>query len=226
MKLTIKTSYFILGENIYPKGSGKFKLVNDEVGFIEHGERGFINMIHFSQWKKEDGTKYATLDELLKDIAKILSYDKMLIGADFMIDYNLKNSLGSDNANVNGSITPVVFESVASRDSLITEFRIYIEDNGTFDDGLFGNLPALSNGCVLMLNGQPAGLFKTNTDLVLRSTNSWSLTTLDSANRNMVCQRLFSPHLSLLTGQKIQFIVRDNLTGLVKLNFGIRGYKI
>jgi hypothetical protein len=234
IKLIIRAAHFQVGPWILPKnGTYKYKVLpDDRVGLTDSSlsAQYLVNPIHFSQWVNEADVPFASLENLLHEIDKSLnSYDAFLADANLLVDYNLtQNDAGiNDNANVNGSlVAPIRFESIASKDTVITEFRIYIEDNANFDDILFGGLPALPNGCLLVVDNVVAGLFKTNKDLVLRSSNSWNLATLDSVNRNMVCQRLFKPYLSIKKGASIQFIVRDNLTGLVRLHFGIRGFKL
>jgi hypothetical protein len=228
--LVIKPTHFTVNEWVFPKnGTYKFKILNDgSVGLTDTSMSGhyIVPPVIYSEWVKEDLTPYASLEELKNSIFKVLnSYDGYLSNPGLLIDYNLTNGV-TDNCNVNGSVTPVVFESIASADSVITEFKIYIEDNANFDDITFGGLPQLANGCLLFLDGVVAGIFRTNKEIALRSSSIESFTLFSSANKNMLSTRLFKPYLTLNKGASIRFVVQDNLTGLISLNFGIRGFKI
>ena len=152
-------------------------------------------------------------------------------------------SLSDAEMNVDGSVTPVIFSilpfSLQRGDMvrMIAEIR----DNAVMDFSTFGGLAALTNGCVVRVNngdGTYRNLynFKDHGDIIEQCfdheffpNNGGGLRAFTSrltwggTSKHGVVIRLDG---SLGTGESLEFIVQDDLTGLVRMHWTCQGSEI
>lgn len=151
-------------------------------------------------------------------------------------------SYGTSNMNVNGSVTPQIFRVSPGRlrDGIswdITRILIIITDDAAMDDGKFGALPALTNGCVFReINHITKNIFnvKKNGDFRLQA---YDLTYVDATlgpagQYSLGVRRSFAGQdksgvvlrLNSVTNDEFQMLVRDDLTGLVNFRIVVQGH--
>jgi hypothetical protein len=149
--------------------------------------------------------------------------------------------IGNINLNINGSVTPVVFEVgplVGSGDKWdITRMQGAIRDATAMDDGLFGGVTALTNGVYFRRNnGTAKNLFniKTNGDIRLRSDEANYAAKAKSGEYGISFTRTWAGQensgvtlrLDSADGDTFQAIVQDDLTGLIEFNIIIQGHVV
>lgn len=163
--------------------------------------------------------------------------------------YGMVNFLnGSSKAmNVNGSVTPAVFQYMPPSDEIwyIESISILMIDDGTSSPTNFGSISALTNGLKLDATSSVTGTpttkiftnIKDNIDLVLRfpiGTFVSSATTtlgapqgfLESFDGHYGIMRFRVPiRLNGTTSDSIQWTVRDNLTNIGTLASCIVGWR-
>lgn len=142
---------------------------------------------------------------------------------------------------VDGSVTPRVF-SVRPIPGLvgdITRLIVSIEDDGTMDFSKFGSIAPLVNGCMLRVK-RPSGEFvnlfnwKTNGDFILRSFDHSFETKTGGGSHSFVSRSTWGGQskrgvvlrLDGGTGEEVQIVVQDDLTGLDKFEAVVQGHLI
>ena len=143
---------------------------------------------------------------------------------------------GTKNANVNGSVTPVVFKIQPSADQAmeIGEVIIHIEDVGGFDSGKYGN-------AIIMANGIEVGVYNTSNDALLRdmldgidvlTNHDWGRTAQDiqyldfgTGNPGLFARWTFNggEPIELTEDEYLGITINDDLTGLVEHFFFAHG---
>jgi hypothetical protein len=235
IKITTPSPGFVRINNSIYNGNTAFKIIIEDlkVGITEHqphGSQWLVAPSLFSEYVDDNDIPFSDINTLIGylELKLKINLDSIALGLSNIIDTNLAlvGNPAVVNMNVNGSVTPQVFESVMSKDSVITKLWLYIEDNAAFTNSTFGALPTLTNGCILVVSDEPVGLFKTNQDIAMSAQNIFNYTVFEALNRHFMAYREFRPNLFVRQGQKIQMIIRDNLTGLVDLNVKIQGYRI
>lgn len=138
---------------------------------------------------------------------------------------------GNPNLNVNGSVTPIEFtlEDLPVDNFLLTRVDYLIVIDSIIDVSKFGNRTALSNGLVFEIDGSQ--VFKNNADVMLFASDS----TIDSAkitgttasiiNGNWSPLDVFQ-HAIISKKSDLKIIVRDDLTLIPHLEFGVSGIKL
>lgn len=138
---------------------------------------------------------------------------------------------GNPNLNVNGSVTPIEFtlEDLPVDNFLLTRVDYLIVIDSIIDVSKFGNRTALSNGLVFEIDGSQ--VFKNNADVMLFASDS----TIDSAkitgttasiiNGNWSPLDVFQ-HAIISKKSDLKIIVRDDLTPIPHLEFGVSGIKL
>lgn len=138
---------------------------------------------------------------------------------------------GSSMLNVNGSITPVEFtlEDLPVDDFLSTRVDYLIAIDSVIDVSKFGNRTALANGLLFEIDGQQ--VFKNNADIMLFASDS----TIDSAKITGTTASIingnWSPlavygHAIISRKSDLKIIIRDDLTAIPHLEFGVSGVKL
>lgn len=140
-------------------------------------------------------------------------------------------SNGSSMLNINGSVTPVEFilEDLPVDNFLLTRVDYLIAIDSIIDVSKFGNRTALTNGLVFEIDGSQ--VFKNNADIMLFASDS----TIDSAkitgttvsiiNGNWSPLNIFE-HAIISKKSDLKIIVRDDLTLIPHLEFGVSGIKL
>lgn len=132
----------------------------------------------------------------------------------------------SNNMAVDGSVTPVVFKINPPGDTIIMDVvRIigYIQDGSVMDDGKFGGLTALTNGCYMRKSDgiiQNYWNVKSNGELALLG---YDLSYSDAAPGGSYGARFRVTYagqdkhgvtIRLDPDERLELVVQDNLTGL------------
>ena len=138
---------------------------------------------------------------------------------------------GSSMLNVNGSVTPVEFalEDLPVDNFLLTRIDYLISQDAIIDVKKFGNINALTNGLLFEIDGQQ--VFKNNADIMLFASDS----TLDSVkitgttasiiNGNWSTLAIYG-HAIISRKSDLKIIIRDDLTAIPHLEFGVSGIKL
>ena len=142
------------------------------------------------------------------------------------------------NLAVDGSITPVAFMVLADIDQVwhIVRFLLAMTHSTAADDGKFGDIAALTNGCVLRGYNGAAGryrtftLWKSNFDIKM---DMFDVTYTDKAGagdfgtnaRGSIKDGTGAvPKISDPGGDFLELLIQDDLTGLIKLNLKAQGH--
>jgi len=144
---------------------------------------------------------------------------------------------GNWNLNQNGSITPLIFKIQAPPTSKfhITAISITMTDDATMDDSKFGSLTALTNGIVARrVDGSVANFFliTNNAGFYQYGYDSDYPTKVPSgvysfrARKDLRKVNGIVIALDGATLDQLQFIVRDNLTGLTEFTVQAHGHII
>jgi len=129
----------------------------------------------------------------------------------------------SEELNVNGSVTPVVF-TVAPPSGQVWYLKnlvAYIDDNGTGTPDQFGNIATLTNGCLLQIerNSTTYNIVNLATNTGISSSfheKTSDITDFISGNNTFFGAFPLSPSITLngTLSDKIKMTIRDDLTGL------------
>jgi hypothetical protein len=113
--------------------------------------------------------------------------DTAITVKDYFLSY-FADGASSIDMGVNGSVTPVDFtvSAPAGYDILIGEISLYMEAGTAFNDTTFLNLPALTNGVDVIIDGNVAATFKTNLDVIMFMHEVTSTEVLGKLTRQMV----------------------------------------
>lgn len=149
----------------------------------------------------------------------------------------------SRSMNVDGSITPVVFaiEPLPIQSGDITRTICDIRDNVAMDFETFGGLAALTNGLVLRVNNGDGTYrilynFKSNGDIIGHcfdnnfATNNGGGTRGFTSRLTWASQGKYGVAIRLDgavgTGEKLEWVVQDDLTGLLQMHWNIGGSEL
>jgi len=142
------------------------------------------------------------------------------------------------NLNVNGAITPQVFQvgPVGGQTGVeidITRIMGYLQDNAAMDDGSFGGIGALTNGIVLRQNNGVMNNYwnaKTNGELALFSFDFTYTTKAPAGSygarfRNSYAgQEKHGVTIRLEPGDTLELIIQDDLTDLQDFKLMLQGH--
>lgn len=108
----------------------------------------------------------------------------------------------------------------------IGNFVGYLEGQTAFSSEKFGNLTELTNGVIIKINGVEVAVWKTNLDIALMVNRLDVPIALAKADRAILgtwslAQAFGKP--VLIGADGIEFIVQDDLTGLVDFHVNVQG---
>lgn len=135
---------------------------------------------------------------------------------------------GSAHLEVNGAVTPISFKAVppTGKSWWIGTIKGYMEGSTAFSAEKFGNLPALTNGLMIKVNGVQVALIKSNRDLVLIMDIKDTPTALAKSDRSITGEwnlaKAFGKPI-LVNSNGVEIIVQDNLSTLVDFHVNIQG---
>ena len=189
-----------------------------------------------------NGTKYYS------GFVLVVATNTITVDTPFNTTYIVSDVVKRCSANIallNGSVTrqTVLSYGPSGADLDITGFKVYIEgaDTTAMDDGLFGNISALTRGVVMRASGHGGGWItlgnvKTNSDLAMMV---YDLVYPAKAPAGIVSMRArgrFAGQQNLgvtirLHGgtdprEELQLIIQDDLTGLAKFYVVIQGHVV
>lgn len=214
---------------------GQYKIIerpDDKVGIMELGIHTYIvNPVPYFEWLDQAGTAYTSIDQLKTDIGLAITW-----GSNFavkktsdVISNTIKNTIDPliDNMAVDGSGTTSIFRFTFDVDSIVTSLKIYMKDDKKFTDAEFGSENELANGCLLMIKGEPAALFKTNMDVIMESDAVTSLPMLATTDKHLYTTRNFDDKLFMYAGETIEMHIQDKIDqALEEFKLYIRGYRL
>lgn len=142
--------------------------------------------------------------------------------------------------NVNGSVTPQVFQigpvgGATGVDVDITRILGNISDGTAMDDGKFGGIPALTNGCVLRRNnGVITNIWnvKSNGAIGLLCFDAQYTTKAPSGENGYRFRNTYAGQgkhgvtIRLEAGDTLELIVQDNLTALTDFQMMAQGHLV
>lgn len=142
--------------------------------------------------------------------------------------------------NVNGSATTQIFQvgPIGLGTGLavdITRIMGYIQGDSAMDDALFGNLAALTKGVILRVNGETihnAWNVKTNGEIGLLCYDSALSARAPSGSFGLRFRNTYAgpaKHgvtLRLESGDKLEILIQDNLTGLEDFQMMAQGHVV
>ena len=147
----------------------------------------------------------------------------------------LRESGGSRDAAVNGSITPVLFEYTSLEDTTeLTRLIVSIVDSNTFEATQYGSRILLPNGLkVELIDAQGAVILDLLDGEVIHSNAEWQAMCFDwhynsvgvgdnVAVARWTLEKAGEP-LYLKVGEKFRVTVQDDLTGLTSHYFQLQG---
>lgn len=145
-----------------------------------------------------------------------------------VVNVSLDNNVSGTGLNVNGSITPVSFTAKPATGKMwiIGNIVGYLEGTTAFSAELFANLPALTNGIIIKVNGVQVALIKTNRDLVLLMDTVNAPTALAKLDKSLTGKWNFTEAFGkpiLIGASGIEFIVQDDLSTVVSFSVNTRG---
>ena len=142
------------------------------------------------------------------------------------------------NMNVNGSISPVIYQigPVGAGTGIsvdITRLLFYIQDGSSMDDALFGGISALVNGIVLRKNDgiiQNIWNIKTNGEFALHAYDAQYTDKAPAGSYGFRVRNTYGGQdkhgvtIRLIPGDTLELIIQDNLTGLEVFNAMAQGH--
>lgn len=193
-------------------------------------QKGKVQILGFTDYTNlvdPNDVAYPSISEALLHLTSIIKPVQIFAGtADKLISRYLEDVGANTNMAVDGSITPVVYNAVFTTPAILTRFKLYLEDATAFSSNLFGAIPALTNGVFLQIDGEPAGLWKTNEDIALDADNSEELTYMAFVGRHLIAHKQFNPAIELPEGAEVSITIQDDLSGLNRLTFRIEGTRL
>jgi len=142
-------------------------------------------------------------------------------------------------ANVNGSITPVIYHISPPSGTQwdITRLMFYLQDNVAMDDAKFGGISALTKGIVLRKKDtiyQNLFNVKSNGEFALRAYDRTYGDKAPAGSYSMFCRRTFAGQskngitirLDGDTSDDLELIIQDDLTGLEKFHIVCQGHVV
>jgi len=140
----------------------------------------------------------------------------------------------TDNMNVDGSVTEVVFSVTPPAGEIwrIAHWDIYVEDNGTFDAANWGNGIVLTNGLMprISISGTISDILPfpiLNSGTLSSVAESVQHLTFGTGNEILTASWPIitnGQYLRLTENDSLQLVVRDDLTTLVNQYSFVRGY--
>ena len=184
----------------------------------------------------ENGVIETTFPQVTAIVGNVFTLDRPLDNA-FSIGDNIEAV--SFNMNVVGSLaSPVAFRLIPDQDQLwhIVRFLLGMIHSSAADDSLFGNLPALTNGCVLRAYNATADQYRTFT--LWKSNGDIKMDMFDLVYTDKAGPGVFGtngrgsvklatgavPKLSGIAGDYMELLVQDDLSGLTKFNLKGQGH--
>lgn len=146
------------------------------------------------------------------------------------VNMSLMNDANSTHINdANASLgSPITFRATPPTGKAwwIGNIVGYLEGQTGFSSELFGNLPALTNGIIVKVNGVQIALWKTNLDIALMIQILDTPTVLAKSDRAMLgtwnLENAFGKPI-LINSNGIEFIIQDDLTSLVDFHVFVQG---
>lgn len=194
------------------------------------------------------GHGIAPADEiLLLDVAADRSFFAVVINVvlniitvDRPVDHTFPvTSLGrivSTNMNVNGSITPVIYTlRTGSIPTDIVRFIVNMTDDTAMDFGTFGGIGALTNGLVLRIFNsfqKTVFCFKTNGEIAQFCFDTLYAPRAPAGSFGFSARITFGGQdkhgvvIRIQNDDVIQWVVQDDLTGLVSLQVAAEGHLV
>ena len=183
----------------------------------------------------ENGVVESTHPQILSIVGNVFTLDRPIDNS-FAIGANVKQSILS--MTVNGSVTPQSFQIMPTTSEIwhIEMLSIQMTHTSAGDNGLFGNLSALTRGVALRYyNGTTASfstlsVWKTNGDIFLdtgdviyaaRSGGGGSYGTNSLGN---IYQTGAVLRLDGTAGDYLEFLIQDDLTGLDNFTAKVQGH--
>lgn len=184
----------------------------------------------------KEGTHFMQADVLIV-ATNTITIDRPL---DFAFTTAATVNRTTHDMNVNGSVTRQVFEVSPINTTVnfdITSIIFSIEDNSVMDTSLFGGLPALTRGIVLRrTDGTYKTIFnaKSNDDFFHHCDDHIFIDKAPSGYYGFVTTKRFNGQsnngvalrLNVASGDAIQVIVQDDLTGLTGFEVIVRGHVV
>lgn len=142
---------------------------------------------------------------------------------------------GSEDQNVDGSVTPVTFSTEVvpvGKVFIVARVIIYMEGTGHFDSNKFGNLTALTNGWTLAMNGVEAMVARHNRELVSYMFDAHGSKIFGKEAETLIGRFTFAKFtpggvgISIRAGETLSTIVKDDLESLVYLSVRAQGVYI
>lgn len=136
------------------------------------------------------------------------------------------------NMNVNGSVTPVIFEAkpLLGKKWRITRMVGYLEGITPFSAELFANVPALINGVEVLINGQTITTWKTNRDIASSIPVLSAPKALGKEDRTLAgvwnIQEAFGNSILVDDLNGIQFKIKDNLSTITSFYVTVQGQEV
>lgn len=145
---------------------------------------------------------------------------------------------GVDDANVNGSVTPVVFRlnSPAAGPAYHVERLIIHIGDSAMNTGAYGAVPALTNGVLVKVhNAAGTAILDLFANDAAKTLTDWThvadgaVSVLDQGtgdeffSATILFREMFGQPLLLLAGESLRITVRDDLTGLTHHHFVASG---
>jgi len=174
--------------------------------------------------------------KVLGVVVNVISLDTPL-GSDFSTASGAIRTV--INANVDGSVTPVIFTFAIPAAFIVnlTRFMFYIEDSTVMDDAKFGGLAALTNGVVFrhkVAGPKYWNLFnsKSNGELAERMYDVAYADKSPAGSYGLRGRRTFGTsskngaviQINGAAVDEFQMIVQDDLTGLDVFHLVVQGY--
>lgn len=149
-----------------------------------------------------------------------------------LVIVDLKDSGGSLDANVDGSVTPVTFlyKPPAGKRFVCGRMLFYMEDNSVFSSDNFGSIPALTNGVSICYNGVETRNWKTNMDVITTMYDNEVPPSFATEQKAMAGRLSFTKMagnvrgLNVLETDGFEVKIQDNLGSLTHLRFSVQGY--
>lgn len=161
----------------------------------------------------------------------------MFVGDEQSIDVSraisLKLANGTNkNMNVNGSVTPVVFEAKPPHGKKwrITRMVGYLEGVNPFSAEKFADLTALTNGVEVLINGKVITTWNTNRDIASQIPVLTAPKALGKEDRTLAgvwsLKEVFGNAILVDDENGIQFKIKDNLTAITAFNVTVQGQEV
>ncbi len=180
----------------------------------------------------------------MKNISKLLLIFLVLVSTALAVNTNpqvlefVVNNSGSVNANVDGSVTPQIFQVGPPENEtwIISRMMIHIEDTGGTATNKYGSVNQLANGTIIRTN--ISGVIYNFTDEPVDSNADWGEYNYDvtylnfgggNANEVINSRWTFSnggAYVKLEYGDSFQVVIQDDISALVEHTFLIHGYKL